>query len=76
MCRRQVNRNYKRDIVPDILQQNIFQKMLEDSYNASYIPNPEQVKCFFEYSRELAKACENENIWYRQIQEKALNWLA
>ena len=31
---------------------------------------------FFEYSRELAKACENENIWYRQIQEKALNWLA
>ena len=50
--------------------------MLEDSYKASYIPNPEQVKCFFEYSRELAKACENENIWYRQIQEKALNWLA
>ena len=61
-------------IVP--LSLNIFQKMLEDSYKASYIPNPEQVKCFFEYSRELAKACENENIWYRQIQEKALNWLA
>ena len=28
MCRRQVNRNYKRVIVPDILQQNILQKML------------------------------------------------
>ena len=31
-------------IVP--LSLNIFQKMLEDSYKASYIPNPEQVKCF------------------------------
>lgn len=60
-------------IVP--LSLNIFQKMLEDSYKASYTPNPKQVRCFFEYSKELAKACKNEKIWYEQIQEKALNWL-
>ena len=36
-------------IVP--LPLNVFKKMLEDSFKASYIPNPEQVKSFFEYSR-------------------------
>ena len=31
MCRRQVNRNYKRVIVPNILQQSILRKMLRGS---------------------------------------------
>ncbi len=60
-------------IVP--LPLNIFRKMVEDSYKTSYTPNPSQVKNFFEHSKELVKICEDENIWYEQIKEKALNWL-
>ena len=60
-------------IIP--LPLNIFQKMIEDSYKANYTPNPLQVRRFFEYSEELARKCDNENIWYKQITEKALNWL-
>ncbi len=60
-------------IIP--LPLNIFQKMLEDSYKADYTPNPTQVRSFFEYSESLAKTCEDENTWYEQIKEKALNWL-
>ncbi len=61
-------------IIP--LPLSIFRKMLEDSYKASYTPNPTQVRYFFEHSRELAKTCENEITWYEQIKEKALNWLS
>lgn len=60
-------------IIP--LSLKLFQKMLEDSYKANYVPNPSQIKSFFEYSEELAKKCEDEVIWYEQIKEKALNWL-
>ena len=60
-------------IIP--LPLNIFQKMLEDSYKASYTPNPSQVRRFFEHSEELAKKCDNENTWYKHITEQALNWL-
>lgn len=60
-------------IIP--LPLNIFQKMLEDSYKANYTPNPSQVRCFFEYSEELARKCGDETVWYERITEKALNWL-
>lgn len=60
-------------IVP--LPLNVFQKMLEDSYNADYIPNSQQVRNFFEYSNELAKKCENEIQWFEEIQKAAINWL-
>lgn len=60
-------------IIP--LPLNLFQKMLEDSYKVEYIPDPSQVRHFFEYSEELAKICSDETVWYRHITEKALNWL-
>lgn len=60
-------------IVPVSLK--LFQKMVEDSYKANYIPKPSQIRSFFEYSLKLAAECENENIWYDQIKKKALNWL-
>ncbi len=60
-------------IVP--LPLNIFKKMLEDSFKASYIPNPEHVKSFFEYSRAVASTSLNEQEWYNKILEKALHWL-
>ena len=60
-------------IVP--LPLNVFKKMLEDSFKASYTPNPQQVKSFFEYSKSIASKSHSEQEWYNKIVEKALNWL-
>lgn len=60
-------------IVP--LPLDVFQKMLEDSHNASYEPNPAQVKAFFEKSREIAKSGCNERQWFDSIKNEALDWL-
>lgn len=60
-------------IIP--LPLNVFRKMLEDSRKASYVPQSQQVRHFFEYSNEVAALCDNENIWYEQIIAKAMNWL-
>ena len=64
----------KSTIVP--LPLNVFCKMVEDSYKASYIPQPDQVKRFFERSNELVEICEDEQIWFEQIKQAALNWLS
>ena len=63
----------KSTIIP--LPLSVFRKMLEDSYKASYIPNSNQVKRFFEQSKQLVETCENEQDWFEQIQKAALNWL-
>lgn len=60
-------------IIP--LSLNVFQKMVEDSYKASYTPQPQHIKHFFERSNELAEICENEQLWYEQITNEALHWL-
>jgi hypothetical protein len=60
-------------IVP--LPLNIFQKMVEDSYKATYTPQPQQIKNFFEYSNKIAITSIDEKTWYREITNKALNWL-
>ena len=53
----------------------VFKKMLEDSFKASYTPNSEQVKSFFEYSKTIAIESHSEKEWYNKVVEKALNWL-
>ena len=60
-------------IVP--LPLDIFQKMLEDSYKASYTPNPAQVKHFFDYSEQVAKSSEDEKQWFEGMKKEAENWL-
>jgi hypothetical protein len=60
-------------IVP--LPLNIFQKMVDDSYKASYIPESRHVKRFFDRSNEIANECDNERVWYERITNEALNWL-
>lgn len=60
-------------IVP--LPLSVFIKMLEDSYNADYIPEPKHVQRFFERSNELVKMTNNELDWYKGITQEALNWL-
>ncbi|MBQ7157988.1 MAG: AlwI family type II restriction endonuclease, partial [Treponema sp.] len=60
-------------IVP--LPLHVFKKMLEDSFKVTYTPNSGQVKSFFEFSKEIAPKCANEQDWYNKIVEKALHWL-
>lgn len=60
-------------IVP--LPLNVFIKMVEDSYNASYIPEPRHIQRFFEQSNELANSTDNEVDWYNGVTQEALNWL-
>ncbi|MBK7184115.1 MAG: AlwI family type II restriction endonuclease [Bacteroidetes bacterium] len=60
-------------IVP--LPLTVFIKMVEDSHNANYIPEPRHVKRFFERSNELANSTDNEVDWYNGITQEALNWL-
>ncbi|MCX6278087.1 MAG: AlwI family type II restriction endonuclease [Bacteroidetes bacterium] len=60
-------------IVP--LPLTVFIKMVEDSYNASYVPEPRHIQRFFERSNELANSTDNEVDWYNGITQEALNWL-
>jgi hypothetical protein len=60
-------------IIP--LPLSVFQKMVTDSYKATYTPKPQQVKYFFDFSNELANTTNNELEWYNGIIQKALNWL-
>lgn len=60
-------------IVP--LPLSVFRKMVEDSYNANYVPEPRHVQRFFERSNEIANATDNEVDWYNGIIQVALNWL-
>ena len=63
----------KSTIVP--LPLTLFQRMVEDSYKASYLPNPENIKAFFETSNTLAQETNDERAWYKGMSEKAMNWL-
>ena len=63
----------KSTIIP--LPLSIFRKMVEDSYKASYTPNPSHVRRFFEASNDFANKCDNEIEWYEIMKEKALHWL-
>ncbi|MDE3248281.1 MAG: AlwI family type II restriction endonuclease [Bacteroidota bacterium] len=61
-------------IVP--LPLSVFIKMVEDSYKAGYLPEPEHVKRLFERSNQLADQANNEVDWYEGMIQYALNWLA
>lgn len=53
----------------------VFQKMLEDSYKADYIPTPAHVRNFFEMSMKIALSGVNEFEWFEKMKELAVNWL-
>lgn len=61
-------------IIP--LPLRVFIKMVEDSHNASYVPEPRHIQRFFERSNELASTTNNEIDWYNEITQEALNWLS
>lgn len=60
-------------IIP--LPLSVFQKMVEDSYKADYMPNPQHVRRFLEYSNEIAATSADEKEWYEKVTTQALNWL-
>ena len=60
-------------IVP--LPLSVFIKMVQDSHNADYTPEPRHVQRFFERSNELANSINNEVDWFNGITQEALNWL-
>lgn len=60
-------------IVP--LPLSVFIKMIDDSHNAEYIPEPHHLQRFFERSNELARSTDSEVDWYDGITREALNWL-
>lgn len=57
------------------LELDVFIKMVQDSFKASYIPNPEQIEKLFKKSVEYAKESSNETDWYLKIKQFALHWL-
>jgi hypothetical protein len=63
----------KSTIIP--LPLSVFTKMVQDSHNANYVPEPRHVQRFFERSNELANSTNNEVDWYNGITHEALNWL-
>ena len=60
-------------IVP--LPLSVFIKMVQDSHNVDYTPEPRHVQRFFERSNELANSINNEVDWFNGITQEALNWL-
>ena len=60
-------------IIP--IELEVFEKMIEQSSNVSYVPDSNQVKQFCEYSMKTANEANDENEWYQSIRNKALNWL-
>ena len=60
-------------IVP--LPLSVFIKMVQDSHNADYTPEPRHVQRFFQRSNELANSTNNEVDWFNGITQEALNWL-
>lgn len=57
------------------LELEVFEKMVQQSNNADYVPNSQQVRQFCEYSMQVAQGASSEAEWYNAIKARALNWL-
>ena len=60
-------------IIPIALDR--FVGMLTQSKNCGYIPSPEKVRDFCEYSRTVAQIADDEVDWYTKISAKADSWM-
>lgn len=60
-------------IIPLTLER--FVGMLAQSKNCGYIPSPNKVRDFCEYSKAVAQTAADEEDWYAKISEKADSWL-
>lgn len=64
----------KATIVP--LELDTFMKMIDNSYNAKFVPTPQHMKDIFDFARRTAETAVDENQWYGAIQEFAQTWVA
>lgn len=60
-------------IIP--LSLDCFIGMLSQAKKCGYIPAPDKVRAFCEYSMKAANDAEDEEHWYSSIAQKASNWL-
>lgn len=58
------------------LSLDVFQKMIDDSYKASYVPKPSQVEALCKKAEQLALDSSDSTTWYKSLTEVALNWLS
>lgn len=61
-------------VVPLTLAQLI--SMLKQSKESGYIPSPEKIRAFCEYSRQCATEAANEEAWHEAISQKVEAWLS
>lgn len=57
------------------LELDVFIKLVNDAFRATYQPNPQNVESLFKKSIEIAQNSNNEIEWYKEIKENALHWL-
>lgn len=54
---------------------DVFQKMVDDSYKASYTPNPAHIEALCKRAEKLALEIADPNAWHTALTEVALEWL-
>lgn len=57
------------------LSLEVFRKMVQDSYKASYTPQPKHVKALCKEAERLAKEVKDPSEWYSKLTDTAINWL-
>lgn len=64
----------KATIIP--LELDTFMHMIDNSYNAKYVPTPQHMRSIFDFAKEAAETAQDENQWYSAIQSFAQTWVA
>ena len=64
----------KATIVP--LELDTFMKMIDNSYNAKFVPTPQHMRDIFDFAKTTAETAQDENQWYDAIQKFAQIWVA
>ena len=61
-------------IVP--MELDTFMKMIDNSYNAKYVPTPQHMRDIFTFAKQSAETAADETQWYNAIQTFAQTWVA
>ena len=64
----------KATIVP--MELDTFMKMIDNSYNAKYVPTPQHMRDIFDFAKQSAETAADETQWYNAIQAFAQTWVA
>ena len=60
-------------IIPLTIKQ--FVNMLTQARDCGYVPSPDRLRAFCEFSRRAADEAEDEEEWYAAVSQKANKWL-